>query len=75
MVEATCAPEDLDDFTARPGQAWVWVLKHAEKAQAWTFLEEKARMALQNSVLRRNATLGLLAQDFLRQARAKLDLS
>lgn len=69
LIEAVGCAEDMDDYTARPEQCWMNILMHAERAEAWTFLGEKAAIALNNARLRGMERLARFAGGMLDHAR------
>jgi hypothetical protein len=69
LVQAMCVGEDMGDYTSRLERCWVKILTHAEKAQAWDFIEDKAPIASNTSSLRGMTRLYLFAEDMLSVSR------
>ncbi|MFL5320405.1 MAG: hypothetical protein ACJ790_12165 [Myxococcaceae bacterium] len=74
LLNAVTAAEDMEDYTQRPEACWVQILMHAERAKGWSFLKEKATIALNNARLRGMDRLGRFAGAMLDRARSNAQL-
>lgn len=68
LINAVSCSEDMEDYTQKPEACWMQILLHAERAQSWAFLKEKAAIALNNARLRGMTRLARFAGSMLDKA-------
>jgi tetratricopeptide (TPR) repeat protein len=66
LVSAIRTAEDMNDYTERPARCWGRILAIGVDRKAWSFVEDKAKIALDNARLRPMPELASIAASLLR---------